>query len=36
MTTQERASQLNNLFVNRIVPLFKEINERAVDAEADV
>ena len=33
---QERANALNNLFAEKVIPLFKDINERAVDCEADV
>ena len=36
MSYEERAIAINDLFVNKVIPLFNEINERAVDAEADV
>ena len=36
MTHQERANALNSLFTEKVIPLFKDINERAVECEADV
>ena len=35
LSHKERAQKLNEIFVGQVVPLFKKINDQAVDVEAD-